>query len=112
MSEKESFEFLSFICLCPKSKYVMLKRHSPERTGPPAETFPGTGIGSGSTVSGCLLFSEKRYKTEKIAEPEKKEGFTVKYTPSEASKLIRTLKEKHEALERRERQTREFTAAI
>jgi len=36
----------------------------------------------------------------------------VKYTPSEASKLIRTLKEKHEALERRERQTREFTAAI
>ena len=36
----------------------------------------------------------------------------MKYTPSEASKLIRTLKEKHEALERRERQTREFTAAI
>lgn len=36
----------------------------------------------------------------------------MKYTPSEASKLLRTLKDEHEALERRERQTREFTAAI
>ena len=36
----------------------------------------------------------------------------MRYTPSEASKLLRTLKDEHEALERRERQTCEFTAAI